>query len=117
MSRNYYIYLRDILKATRRVQVYVVGLDFEGFQANPQVIDAVLFNLLTIGEAVKNIPESVKGRYPQVAWREPGRFRDLVANYYFRLDNSIVWGIVQTDLPLPAAQVGEIVKLEGEEST
>lgn len=76
----------------------------------------MLFNLMTIGEAVKNVPEDIRSRHPQVAWREVGRFRDLVAHHYFRLDSGIVWGIVQTDLPELAAQVARIITLEDKES-
>ena len=37
----------------------------------------MLFNLVTIGEAVKNAPEEIRSRHPQVTWREVGRFGDL----------------------------------------
>jgi uncharacterized protein with HEPN domain len=34
------------------------------------VIDAVIRNFEVIGEATRNIPEDVKGRYPKVEWKE-----------------------------------------------
>lgn len=112
MSRDFNLYLKDALKASRRIADYVVDLDFEAFTANDQVVDAVLFNLMTIGEAVKNIPESTRMASPEVAWREISRFRDLVVHHYFGLKLEIVWGIIQNDAPLLAIQIQAILDAE-----
>ncbi len=112
MSRDSKLYLQDILTASQRIATYVDGLDFESFIGNDQAIDAVLFNLMTIGEAVKNVPESMRTSSPEVAWREIARFRDLVAHHYFQLKLEIVWGIVQTDLPLLTSQIEMVLKAE-----
>ena len=53
MSRNYELYLRDILKAIERIEHHLNGLDEAAFKADELRKDGVLFNLMTIGEAVK----------------------------------------------------------------
>lgn len=56
--------------------------------------DAVLHNLMIIGEAAKRIPEEVRAEYPHVEWRNIARFRDFVVHQYFGLDESIVEDVI-----------------------
>lgn len=99
MSRNYELYLRDILKAIGRIERYIGNDDKDTFKTDDMRVDSVLFNLMTIGEAVKNIPDELRQRHPDVRWRDIGRFRDRVVHHYFGLDLDIVWEIVEIHLP------------------
>jgi uncharacterized protein with HEPN domain len=100
MSRNYELYLRDILKAAERIAQYTANIDPEHFRSDDMRVDGVLFNLMTIGEAVKNIPDELQSQYPDIRWRDIGRFRDRIVHHYFGLDIDIVWEIVTVHLPL-----------------
>ena len=51
MSREYNLYLRDILAAIGRIERYTRGMDYEGFLADDLVQDGVIRNLMVIGEA------------------------------------------------------------------
>jgi uncharacterized protein with HEPN domain len=51
-----------------------------------------------IGEAVKNIPNDMRDRYPQIEWRKIVGLRDILAHAYFAIDDEILWDIVQTKL-------------------
>lgn len=110
MSRNYELYLHDILKAASRIERYVDDIDKQTFAADDMRVDGVLFNLMTIGEAVKNIPDELRDRYPDVRWRDIGRFRDRVVHHYFGLDLDIVWEIVQQHLPLLVKFVEQLLE-------
>lgn len=59
----------------------------------------MLRHFAIIGEAVKQIPEDVRGQYPAIEWSKIARFRDIVIHHYFAIDNQIVWGIVITKVP------------------
>lgn len=54
MSRDYRLYLDDILECCDRVQAYTDGYSFDQFSADSKTVDAVVRNLEIIGEAVKN---------------------------------------------------------------
>ena len=56
MSRDWRLFLNDILEACRRARRYAAGLDQAGLVANEMTYDAVLRNLEIIGEAAKRVP-------------------------------------------------------------
>lgn len=120
MSRSDELYLRDILESGARIQNYTKDLDVERFKEDELRVDGVLFNLMTIGEAIKNIPKDVQATYPEVRWRDISRFRDRIVHHYFRLDLDIVWEIVDVHLPILIEQVEKLLeqyeaKQEGDE--
>jgi uncharacterized protein with HEPN domain len=100
MSRAYQQYLQDMVESARKVLRYINGLqDFADFKANQQIVDAVLFNLYVIGEAVRNIPDEIKQKYSHVDWRGINIVRNLIAHVYFGLNLERIWTIIQADVP------------------
>ena len=55
-KRDIRLYLHDMLNAISKVERFTAGLDYERFESNEMVIDAVVRNLEVIGEAARNIP-------------------------------------------------------------
>jgi uncharacterized protein with HEPN domain len=110
MSRVYELYLRDILKAIERIKLHTNDVDEEAFKAGDISVDGVLFNLMIIGEAVKNIPDEVKTQIPEVRWRDIGRFRDRVVHHYFALKLDIVWEIITLHLPVLQTSVEKLLE-------
>lgn len=97
MPRNFRLYLQDILDACRKIREYTVGQDFGSFKSDSKTIDAVLRNLEIIGEAVKNVPEEVRNRSPQIARKNIAGLRTILAHAYFAVDATIVWDIIQNE--------------------
>jgi uncharacterized protein with HEPN domain len=60
--------------------------------------DAVLLNLQIIGESVKNLPQEIRDRAPDVEWRKIAGLRDIIAHTYFQIEGSIIWDVVQTKI-------------------
>lgn len=60
--------------------------------------DAVLFNLLVIGEAVKGLGEDTREAAPEVPWRSVAGVRDVLVHHYFAVDSAIVETTVRKDL-------------------
>lgn len=98
MSRNLNLYLDDILTSIDKIKRYTTGMTQATFVADERTIDAVAHNLQVIGEAVKNIPDEIRGTYPQTEWRKIAGLRDILAHTYFAIDDDIIRDIVQTKL-------------------
>ena len=52
MSRNYEIYLEDVLDAINRIQSYMQEITRTEFESDQMRFDAIIRNLEVIGEAV-----------------------------------------------------------------
>jgi len=96
--RDYNLYLEDIIESINKVMRYTKGLDYNGFISKEILIDAVLRNLEIIGEAVKNIPQNIKEKYPNIEWNKIAGFRDIATHAYFGIDEEIVWDIIKNKL-------------------
>ncbi len=52
-----------------------------------------------IGEATRNVPETVKERYPSIPWKRMAGMRDRLIHFYFGVNYDLVWETIQTELP------------------
>ena len=110
MSRDYKVYLEDILEAIGKITTYTAGLSADSFAADNKTLDAVLRNLEVIGEAVKCIPDEVRSRHRHVEWKKMAGLRDILIHHYFGIDAEIIWDVVQNKLPELERQIRDAVK-------
>jgi uncharacterized protein with HEPN domain len=69
---------------------------------------AIVRELEIIGEAVKNISEPTKEKYPEVEWKKIVGTRDKMIHHYFGVDLNIIWDIIKNNLPLLKKQIQKI---------
>jgi len=62
------IVINDILSCIDHVTTYTAGLSFDDFASNFMVIEACLYNIQIIGEAVAQLPDDVKNNNPNIPW-------------------------------------------------
>jgi uncharacterized protein with HEPN domain len=97
--RDWRFRVRDILTAVRAVGSYTRGMTYEEFCGDQRTVDAVVRNLMTMGESIRWIPEPVLDDYPEVPWRVMRAVRNVVVHEYFGIDSRILWATVRYDLP------------------
>jgi uncharacterized protein with HEPN domain len=97
--RDYKLYIDDIKQAIQRIEKYAKNLTLEKLKKNDLVTDGIVRNLEIIGEAVKNIPSSVKDKHPEIEWKKIAGLRDILAHGYFGVDIEVLWDIVKNKLP------------------
>jgi len=60
--------------------------------------DAILYNLVIVGEAVKGLGDETKALRPDIPWKQIAALRDLLTHEYFRIDMDEIEKIVERDL-------------------
>jgi uncharacterized protein with HEPN domain len=68
VSRDWRLYLDDMLEACRKVERYTDGMTSEAFRADERTCDAVVRNLEIIGEAAKHVPDELRRQVPGIDW-------------------------------------------------
>jgi len=109
MSRDYLLYLEDMQTSCGKILRYTEDIDFDQFAADERTYDAVIFNLVILGEAAKHVPPVVRERYPKVPWRKVAGLRDISVHRYFGLDEEILWDILQKQIRPILDQINQIL--------
>jgi uncharacterized protein with HEPN domain len=71
----------------------------EHWDAEDILRDAVLYRMPLLGEIASVLPDELRDRYPDVAWRQIRAFRNLAVHKYFGVDWAVVWKIAGKDRP------------------
>jgi uncharacterized protein with HEPN domain len=104
VSRDWLLYLDDLIASAEKIARFVSGQPYEKFVFDEVTFDAVLFNLQIIGEAMKSLPESVRQVIPAATATGAARMRDLIAHHYFGIDAKIIWQVATEHVPLLLTQ-------------
>lgn len=78
--------------------------------------DAVLYNLVVIGEAAAQVSEETRGRAPEIPWTQIVGLRNLLAHEYFRIDLDVIEAIVREQLDQLAGTAERLIGEEGDDS-
>lgn len=97
--RDWRFRVRDILAALRAIDDYVRDMTSTEFAADQRTRDAVVRNLMTMGESIRWIPELILDAHPEIPWRTMRGVRNVVVHEYFGIDDAILWQTVIGDLP------------------
>jgi len=108
--RDYQLYLKDIVDAMHSIEAFIAGLDLEAFEADDKTASAVMRKLEIIGEAVKQIPDDIRLKNPQVPWKEMAGMRDKLIHFYFGVDYQLVWRTVTERVPQVKADIQKLLE-------
>ncbi len=103
-------FLEDILENIEKLEGFIAGFSFEDFSNDDKTVYATIRAIEVIGEAVKQIPDDLRLRYPEIPWREIGRMRDKLIHHYFGINLGVVWRTITDDIEPLKATVEKILK-------
>ena len=109
------IYLLHIRDALERILSYTAQ-GKQAFFADPRTQDAVIRNLEVVGEAVKNLSESLKVRHATIPWKRIAGMRDKMIHEYFGVNLQLVWDAIEQEVPRLQRKIAAILGEWDEES-
>ena len=101
------VYLLHAVEAIDAILSYTAdGRD--AFFADGKTQDAVIRNIEIIGQAVKGISNDTRALEPAVPWRQIAGMRDKLIHEYFGVDMTLVWDVVERELPVLRPQLEKL---------
>lgn len=89
--------LQDILQAVNAIEAYATP-NYETFLADEKTQDAIMFNLVILGEAANRISQEFQEEHPEIPWSSMIGTRNIIVHGYDQVKLQIVWDIVSRDL-------------------
>lgn len=115
MKRHYTLYIKDIFDAITKIEEYTKGMKGTDFLRDGKTQSAVAWKVMTIGEAAKHVPRSIRLKYKVVPWSDMAKMRDRITHTYFGVSYEIVWAVVKKELPVIKPMIKHILEeLKGE---
>ena len=106
-------YLRHMQEGVKQASDYISGMDKAGFLADKRTQQAVIMNIVIIGEAATRVmsefPEFTDA-HPEFLWRNMRGMRNRIAHGYFDIDLEQVWETACKALPALGVQLSLIIQ-------
>ncbi|MBI4334124.1 MAG: DUF86 domain-containing protein [Chloroflexi bacterium] len=109
-QRKWKFRLRHIVEAISRIEQYTSGMSLDQFAADTRTFDAVVRNLIIIGEAARYIPPETEAAFAYAPWAEMRALRNILAHEYDRVEVETVWDTIRNDLPPLAPLLEQVLR-------
>ena len=104
------IRLEHIIQAIERIKRYTLGKRFDDLVKDDMMYYAVVKNIEIIGEAANLLTNEFKSEHPDAQWKLITGMRNYIVHEYFQVDNTVIWDVIQNDLPYLEAQIKDYLK-------
>ena len=104
------IYINHIIDEVKYLLEESQFLAFDKFSDNETLKRAFSRSIEIIGEAIKNISENLKLKYPNIEWKKIAGMRDKIIHHYFGVNYYVIWDVVKNKLPDLKLKLEEILK-------
>jgi uncharacterized protein with HEPN domain len=88
----------DMLQSIISIENYSID-SYEAFLGDEKTQDAIMYNLIIMGEAANKIDQIFKEAHPEIPWASIIGTRNVIVHGYDQVRLQIVWDILKKDLP------------------
>ncbi|MCX6809203.1 MAG: DUF86 domain-containing protein [Candidatus Berkelbacteria bacterium] len=103
------LHLLHIRDAAGKILEYSSSLSFDEFVKNSTFYDAILMQIIVLGEAVNTLSAEFKEIHHDLPWYEAVGLRNQIAHGYIETKPDIVWDTVVNDIPKLKKQIDLIL--------
>lgn len=89
--------LQDMVQAIASIESYAVPT-YDAFLSDEKTHDAIMFNLIIMGEAANGISREFQEEHSEIPWSSIIGTRNVIVHGYDQVKLQIVWDIVDKDL-------------------
>ena len=104
------IRLEHIVQAIERIKRYTLGKRFDDLVKDDMMYYAVVKNIEIIGEAANLLTNEFKSEHPDTQWKLITGMRNYIVHEYYQVDNTVIWDVIQNDLPYLEVQIKDYLK-------
>lgn len=108
-ERDDRILLERIIEAINIVKDHLAGYDFDKFSKDQKTYDAVLMQIVNIGELIYKLGREFHEEHHQLPWHKATGMRNQIAHGYFEIKKDVMWDTATKDLPELKKQVEVIL--------
>ncbi len=106
-------YLYDIREAAHLLEIFVAGKTFEDYRCDAMLQAAVERKFEIIGEAMNNLAKIDKVVTSRITnYQRIISFRNVLSHEYGNVDDRLVWGVLETNLPALVREIDALLKDE-----
>ena len=102
-------FLWDMLEAAGSIEMLVAGISFEQFRADRRTYRAAERELEILGEAARNVSNSLRAAHPEIPWNSIIGQRNILAHEYGHIRYDLLWQTVTADIPALVAALKPLV--------
>jgi len=106
-------YISHMLDAARLIISYLDEMSKDDFLTDTRTQQAVIFNIIVIGEAVSKLlkdHEELLKQFPEVPWASMKGMRNRIAHGYFEINLNTVWEAANGGIPELLIQLQPVLK-------
>jgi uncharacterized protein with HEPN domain len=112
MSRSNIEYIKHAVDEIEFLEKQLATISKDRFVRDEVFQHAFARSLEIIGESIKQIPDEVRNKYPDVDWKSFSGLRDKLIHHYFGVDYEIVWDVVVNELPDLKLKLKKVIEKE-----
>ncbi|MGV8110294.1 HepT-like ribonuclease domain-containing protein [Methanospirillum purgamenti] len=108
-KRDLRIFLTDILNATEKIIRYNQEKESSQNVSTDKDLEAIIYNLLVLGEASRSIPEDFREEHPEIPWKRMVGMRDKLIHQYWGMQQVTIWNTITRDIPDLREKIRKII--------
>jgi uncharacterized protein with HEPN domain len=93
------VLFEGIVRSIDTILKYTEGFSQEQFSKDQKTRDAVLMQLMVLGETANRVPAESRKILPEVEWGRIITSRHIIAHEYNGIDYDVIWRIITHYLP------------------